>query len=161
VFTVIGTHLYFSRVEAGDHVPVAMKDEGLAQSDTFNGEFAAVSAGGTYYVAYDNTTSTMLVNFDRNGDVVKSVVVQAGAYTQPQMVTSGGRFYVVTRDAGGRGYITVFDANLDKVSGSLIGGGLGRTMTWPTISVDGATWAIAYQDAQYGNVMVQKLAPQP
>lgn len=161
VFTVIGTHLYFSRVETGDHVPVAMKDLGLAQSDTFSGEFSAVSVGGTYYVAYDNTTSTVLVNIDRNGDVVKSVVVQAGAYVQPQMVTSGGRFYVVTQDAGGRGYVTVFDANLDKVSGSLIGGSLGRTMIWPTISVDGATWAIAYQDAQDGNVKLQKLAPQP
>lgn len=161
VFTIIGTHMYFSRVEAQDHVPVAMKDLGAAFSETYDGELTAVSVGGTYYVAYDNLTSVVLTNFDRNGDVVKSVVVQAGAYKQPQMVAAGGRFYVVTVDAGGRGYLTVFDAALDQVSAGLLGGGLGRTMVYPRISNDGATWAIAYQDALYGNVKVQMLAPMP
>jgi hypothetical protein len=161
VFTIIGKRLYFSRVEAGDHVPVAMKDLGLAYSDTFGGEFTALSIGGTYYVAYDNMTSVVLVNFDRNGDVVKSVVAQAGAYTQPQLVTAGGRLYVITQDGGGRGYVGVFDTGLASLGGSLIGGGLGRTMVHPVISSDGATWAVVYQDANNGNVKLQKLAPQP
>lgn len=46
----------------------------------------------------------------------------------------------------------MFDSNLDKITGGLIGGGLGRLMVHPTLAVDGSTWAVAYQDAQAGNV---------
>jgi hypothetical protein len=159
VFTIIGAHLYFSRIETGDHVEVSMKDLGAAYSDTFQGELAAVSIGGTYYVAYDDTMSVRLTNFDRNGDVVKTVVAQAGAYSAPQLVTSGNQLYVTTQDAGGRGYITVFDASLTKLAGGLIGGGLGRTMVHPTLAVDGATWIVAYTDSDPGNVKAQALTP--
>lgn len=162
VFTIIGTHMYFSRVEASDHIAVSMKDLGAAYSQTFSGEFSAVAGpSGTYVVAYDDMTSVKLVNFDRNGDVVKSVVAQAGAYIAPQLVASGGRYYVVTEDAGGRGYLTVFDSSLTKIADGLIGGGLGRTMKYPTLAVDGTTWMVAYQNQQGGNVIVQKLAPMP
>ncbi|HEU4614388.1 MAG TPA: hypothetical protein VFS15_19970 [Kofleriaceae bacterium] len=161
VFTIIGTKMYFSRVEMDDNVPVAMKDLGTAFSQTFSGEFSAVSVGGTYYVAYDDTTSVQLVNYDRNGDVVKAVTVQAGEYRQPQLVAAQGRFYVVTEDAGGRGYVTVFDANLDKIDGSMIGGGLGRIMKYPMLAVDGSTWVVAYQDGQGGSVKLQRLVPMP
>jgi hypothetical protein len=161
VFTIIGTHMYFSRVEAGDHIAVSMKDLGSAYSETYSGEFGALSLGGTYFVAYDDLQSVRLVNYDRNGDVVKAVVAQAGAYAQPQLVTAGGRLYVVTEDAGHRGYVTVFDQNLDKIGGSLIGGGLGRTMLYPNLATDGASWVVAYQDGDPGNVKVQRLVAMP
>jgi hypothetical protein len=161
VFSIIGTHMYFSRVEMSDHIAVAMKDLGVAYSETFDGEFTAVSVGGTYYVAYDDTTSVKLVNFDRNGGVVKSVVAQAGEYRHPQLIAAHGWFYVVTEDAGGRGYVTVFDSNLSKVTGGLLGGGLGRVMVHPRVAVDGATWVVAYQAAQLGSVKLQRLAPMP
>ena len=62
---------------------------------------------------------------------------------------------------GGRGYLTVYDAGLAKLGGGLLGGGLGRTMVHPTLAVDGATWVVAYQDANPGNVKVQRLVPMP
>jgi hypothetical protein len=161
VFTIIGTRMYFSRVEMNDFVPVAMKDLGPAYSQTFSGEFSVVSVGGTYYVAYDDMTSVKLVNFDRNGDVVKAVVAQAGAYNQPQLVAANGRFYVVTEDAGGRGYLTVFDSSLTKIADGLLGGGLGRVMTYPVLASDGTAWTIAYQDMRAGKVKVQRLTPLP
>lgn len=161
VFTIIGAKMYFSRIEATDLIAVSMKDLGPAFSNVISGEFSAVSVGGTYYVAYYDQTSVRLVNVDRNGDVVKSVVVQAGAYDHPQLVASGGRLYVVTEDAGGRGYLTVFDGSVEKITGGLIGGGLGRTMVHPTVAFEGSTWAVAYQDGQFGNIKIQRLAPIP
>ncbi len=92
---------------------------------------------------------------------MKTVVVQASAYTAPQLVAASNQLYVVTQDAGGRGYLTVFDPSLTKLAGQLIGGGLGRTMVHPTLAVDGASWVVAYTDADPGNVNVQLLTPQP
>jgi hypothetical protein len=67
----------------------------------------------------------------------------------------------VTEDAGGRGYVTVFDESLDKVDGSMLGGGLGRIMKYPMLAVDGSTWVVAYQDGQGGSVKLQRLVPMP
>ena len=158
VSTRLDAHVLFSWITSARH------DDPRRHLDTFVPCLGFILSFPFYnerYLAYDDTTSVKLANVDRNGDIVKAVTVQAGAYHQPQLVAAAGRFYVVTEDAGGRGYVTVFDGNLDKIEGSMIGGGLGRLMKYPTLAVDGSTWVIAYQDGQGGSVKLQRLVPLP
>lgn len=160
IFSVLGGHLYFSRVTANGTVEVAMRDLGVADTAAW-GQLASVANGAFYYLVYNTGTAVQLSKLDHLGTVVQTVTVQGATYKRPQLVAAADHFYVLTQDASNCGYLTVYDQQLTVRSAGRLGGTTGRTMIAPTMANLGDTWMVVYNDATSGNVKAQPLTPMP
>lgn len=166
VFSIIGYHLYFVRVDAAGTILVPLTDLGTAYSQTFRGQFAALYRNGAYFVAHGdmNGMSAVFRKIGMDGQVVASAPITGGYNPwEVTMFEAGGLFYTLVNDMAENAIVTVFDENAVLVPGKSgpIGDG---PMPYPWPAYDAATGevAIAYVSPGWdGDVRVRRFTLTP